>query len=111
MGLFIIRVLLTDFLGNKYMKTKLLKKVRKRYEITKVYSYSNVCSKNWKEFCDGIGFPFYYVKDNDDGYGCRNHGFRHFPDAIEYIRRLIRAEYTEKKTRITKAKEEKVWYK
>lgn len=93
------------------MKTKLLKKVRKRYTILKICSYANTANPSWKSYCDSIGMPFYYVKDLDSTCGFRNRGYCLYEDAFSYLQRIIHADYYENKKRIIPAKIEKVWYK
>lgn len=92
------------------MKVKLLKKVRKRYTIIKISSYSNTSSSTLIKFCDEIGMPFFYFKDLDSPYGYRNSAHIKYSDALLRLTNVIHSDYYKNRKRKTKAREEKVWY-
>ncbi len=45
------------------MKAKLLKKVRKRYSITKVEDLGSHPPEILKDYAEHLGLPFYYLED------------------------------------------------
>jgi len=92
------------------MKVKLLKKVRKRYAITKVDSLaSNACS-TYKAATEEFGLPFYIFRDKEDDFGLYTRYFGALDDAYDYLKRSILADYREK-FRHKDGKETKVWWK
>lgn len=95
------------------MKTKLLKKVRKRYEILKVKV------EPWMSEGDSI-FQVYYCCKNEDGYCfvlCDNHNRRFdeycksYSKAISHLKKWIIYDYKDtSKKRRNGTKIEKLWY-
>lgn len=85
------------------MKTKLLKKVRKRYEIVKVV-------KN--DIPDMMFYstevPFFIVRDVDSLN--RAYAYKEYINAFEVLLEMIRKDYSSKMNRKERYKELKVWY-
>ena len=89
------------------MKTKLLKKIRKRYSITRIDSIANNTDYVWKKYSQNIGFPLYYVMDDHNDY--YNEGFRTYKESYEYLLKLIKNSYYKYSTH-GENKSEKVWW-
>ena len=92
------------------MKVKLLKKVRKRYEITKVIKISNsgdtlFYNKSKEKF----GLPFFVFRDNTDSFDLRTESFKTLEEATANVLYRTRIDYT-KIVRPQRTIEEKVWY-
>lgn len=94
------------------MKVKLLKKVRKRYTVTRVDQISLKQEHDqgfYKESKDKYGLPFFVFRDNNDDYGLRRCSFGTKENAIkEVLERIIRDYTTIVKKR--EGKESTVWY-
>lgn len=92
------------------MKVKLLKKVRKRYEIVKVTKVSS-STEMWNDFyrdCEkDMGLPFFILQDARDSW--RTRCYKDQSKAYEILAKWIRSDY---KYSIKKdeTKEEVVWY-
>lgn len=93
------------------MKTKLLKKVRKRYEISKVTKVSS-STEMWNRFlkdCEkDFGLPFYVVSDNEDSW--RTRVYKDYDTAYTTLKKFIRSDY-EYVIKKDQTKQEKLWYK
>ena len=92
------------------MKVKLLKKVRRRYEIekiTKVSSSNEIWNGFYKDCEKDFGLPFFVLSDNNDSWRTTAHGT--FEKAYERLRKNIRNEYTHK-IKKDETKWEVVWY-
>lgn len=79
------------------MKVKLLKKIRKRYEIEKVTKVSSSTEMwNWwyKDCEKDLGLPFFVLSDNNDSWRASAH--RTYEKAYERLRQNIRTDYTHK---------------
>jgi len=88
------------------MKVKLLKKVRKRYEIVRIDQLSNKPEKSlgmfelvWQRCLNECkkrhGIPFYVAKDNDqlNAFYC---GHKEYDQVLEELRTKIRFDYAPK---------------
>ena len=91
------------------MKTKLLKKVRKRYEIVKVTELSS-SHEMWNTFnMDSerkFGLPFFILRDLNDSW--RDRSAKDIDVLLETLQEWIRFDYA--KTKKSKHIEEKVWH-
>lgn len=92
------------------MKTKLLKKIRKRYEIVKVTKVSSSTEMwNWfymdceKEF----GLPFFVLEDNADSW--RTRAFTTQEKAYDQLRKWIKSDY-EYHIKKDESKTTKIWH-
>lgn len=87
------------------MKTKLLKKVRKRFEILEITKVND--TSLWYYSSDSI-YPYYLLLDNENDYATVK--IATYDATIEYLRLRIRKEYFKysKKSRMIY---KKVWYK
>jgi len=88
------------------MKTKLLKEIRKRYSIERIDSIANNSDYYWKDYCDSMGFPFYYFMDSHNEF--RDLGFKIYPEAYEHLLKRIKIDYSKYSTHGVN-KQEKVW--
>lgn len=78
------------------MKTRLLKKIRKRYTITIIEELaSNECDF-YKSAKKEYGLPFFVLEDNKDPLGMFTEHFKTFEEAKERLYRCIIANYNEK---------------
>jgi len=91
------------------MKVKLLKKIRKRYEITKVEDIGTDPSWRYKTASKKYGLPFYGIYDNEDSNCTEFFADEELDKAIEKIREWIRSEYTHK-IKGRKGKYKKAWH-
>jgi len=85
------------------MKTKLLKKIRKRYSII---LYTEIKDPN--SWLYKVETPFYRVIDKDDLANTKL--FYTYEEAYCYLRKLIRLEYYSSIKRNRGDKGQKVWY-
>lgn len=93
------------------MKVKLLKKIRKRYEIVKVTSVSprgNNWSSPYNDWETKLGLPFYVLSDNQDSLGYRVFACSNLCTAIKTLSAWIKKDYA--RTKNIKTIEGKVWY-
>lgn len=88
------------------MKVKLLKKVRKRFQIFRIDEIASNSTKLQRECVKDWGLPFYQIKDTEDIY---SHYCRDSITAINKIREYIRKEYTEE-FKHKPEKKVKVWH-
>lgn len=89
------------------MKTKLLKRVRKRYVIEKIITPPNV-SCLVRDYYETYNCPFYILKDNDD-----NWRFVPSLDLSLLQNRLmswIFSDYSSKRKKYKKGNREVIWY-
>ena len=91
------------------MKTKLLRKVRKRYVIIK-YDKLDYNTDTWLlESAKKFGLPFYLVEDLEDSYRIET-VHQNFEDAMARIVELIRSDYGYKFNHSNRNGCKKVWY-
>lgn len=90
------------------MKTKLLKKVRKRYSITCIEKCAANADARLIDIYDHFKLPFYYVADSWNDWN--NRGYLTFEESYSYLKKLIYNSYRKTKTRNSKAIETKVWW-
>lgn len=90
------------------MKTKLLKKIRKRYEITRVTAPILNPDNPYFE----VKTPFYIIRDTNSEYRAMFSTTKELVECIECVREWIRADYYRTKTNRRKEPAvQKVWYK
>lgn len=92
------------------MKTKLLKKVRRRYFITKINSLSLSEGEVLLAISNEFGFPFYIVGDNRSVLGLRDKYYKTYNECIESLLEMIVHDYSDAVGR-TKTTSTKVWWK
>ena len=92
------------------MKVKLLKKIRKRYEITKVEELGTDPGRNYKWGAENFGLPFYMLWDTTDHYA-QPEFFRdgELDVALERLMVWIRHNYAHKVKKM-ETKTKKAWY-
>lgn len=91
------------------MKTKLLRKVRKRYQIYKVYSL-NYNDSNFYHYNKKLyGLPFYVLIDKKDSDNFKRMASSDYYILLDYLQRMIKLDY-EKIVRKTKREQVKVWH-
>lgn len=88
------------------MKTRLLKKIRKRYSITRVDSLSSKPISWEKAYKDELGLPYHKLYDSEDEY---LDIFKTYDACYEILKKWIIKDYGEK-FRHKPGKETKVWY-
>jgi len=88
------------------MKTKLLKQIRERYSIDKIISIAKKTDSIRTDYCNHMGFPFFWVNDNKNEHASR--GFKLYEDAYTYLKKQISKEYYMYSTHGSD-KKEKVW--
>lgn len=95
------------------MKTKLLKKVRKRYEIIRIDELSNRANRSFIEFKNKYGLPFFQIIDNEYEYEFYEFYLCYtYKEALNKLIELIHTRYVDKMRFKTKRnKTSKVWYK
>lgn len=77
------------------MKTRLLKKIRKRYTITRIDEIaSNACS-SFRDAKKLLGLPFYVLEDSADEYGSRTDLFGDIKKAKKKLCMWIDIDYSE----------------
>jgi hypothetical protein len=76
------------------MKTKLLKKVRKRYEIVRVDRLATDCCQWLDDMAELYGLPFFLIKDLSDDWRGRK-AFGNFKDAQQGLINWIKSDYRE----------------
>lgn len=89
------------------MKTKLLKKIRKQYEIVKVEKIASDAGSAQQNMVEEYGLPFYILYDYTTGWGdkyCKDYN-----DAHEKLMDKILNRYSEK-FRHNDGVYKKVWY-
>ena len=91
------------------MKHKLLKKVRKRYSITRIDKLASNAGNVYTYCADTLGLPFYVLEDAVDWTGIHTKFYETFDDAREHLCRWIVADYGEK-FRHKPGKQVKVWW-
>lgn len=87
------------------MKTKLLKKVRKRYTIT---MYTKLDNPNF--YLYGHSVPVWRVEDNENDYVSSKIA-NTYDEAHAMLIQMIRSAYKSKMNRQNRQTEETVWYK
>jgi hypothetical protein len=89
------------------MKTKLLKKIRKRYSITRIDNVTYKSNDLIYELSLQYNTPFFIVEDDENEYNFN--GCQTFEEARNYLYNMIRNQYVHdfKDNRI---KKEKVWW-
>jgi len=85
------------------MKVKLLKKVRKRYEIVKV-----VKNDNPNSYMYGRKVPFFVVREIGSWY--REYLYDEYESARQVLLEMIRKDYSDKMNKKERYKEVKVWH-
>jgi len=91
------------------MKTRLLKKVRKRYTITKIDELASNAGNVYEAVKEEYGVPFYVLDDAQDGFGIHTKFFKTFDEAREKLCKCIASDYREK-FRHKDEKSSKVWW-
>jgi hypothetical protein len=99
------------------MKVKLLKKIRKRFEIVRIDELASNAPHILKYFKSDHGLPFFYVMDNDlfdimddcEDLRWREKGFKNVNDAKDYILKRILYKHSEQ-FRHKDGKQTKVWW-
>jgi hypothetical protein len=89
------------------MKTKLLKKVRKRYSITEVTKLASHDTDFYSDFAKKYGLPFYVVNDSNSEYRLRI--YKEFEGARRRIIDMAICDY-ENRIKNKPRKEQKIWY-
>ncbi len=90
------------------MKTRLLKKIRKRFSIIRIDELASDDIQTFHDNAKVLGMPFFQFKDRwDFGYGSRY--FRTFEEAKAHLYKRITQEYSEK-FRHKDGKETKLWW-
>lgn len=92
------------------MKTKLLKKVRRRYSITRIDSLATNASCVLTANSAKFGFPFYVVNDHNHLCLMRSMCHKTYNQCIESLLDMIVHDYSDIVGR-TKADSTKVWWK
>jgi len=88
------------------MKTKLLKKIRKRYSIERIDSISRD-NQMWKDTYSHLKLPFYYFVDNYNDW--HNAGFKTYEKAYSNLVDRINIDYS-KYAKRNNNKSEKIWW-
>ena len=91
------------------MKVKLLKKVRKRYSITRVDELASNAGECYCHIAKSYGLPFFVLNDNEDCFGWRDGYYKTLDEAITRLSKVIQKDYGEK-FRHSDGKQTKVWY-
>ena len=91
------------------MKVKLLKKVRKRYSITRVDKLASNSGDVYSKIAETKGLPFFVLIDNEDSFCWRTRYYKTFDEAKANLWLWILHAYGEK-FRHKDGKEIKVWY-
>ena len=86
------------------MKTRLLKKVRKRFQILEITKVNDISIWHYSSTSE---YPYYIVIDNENTFATTKN--LNFDDAINYLMYIIRKNYFQysKKSR---TEYKKVWY-
>lgn len=92
------------------MKTRLLKKVRRRYSITRIDSLSTNADCILIANSYELGFPFYIVNDHHHLYHIRSKCHKTYNECIESLLEMIVHDYSDAVGR-TKTTSTKVWWK
>jgi len=91
------------------MKTKLLKKIRKRYSIERIDSLSDYEKIHWAFYNSKARFPIFYFIDNQDDY--HNWAYEAFGKAYDKLLERIKVDYSKySKNKLKQSKSEKVWW-
>ena len=77
------------------MKVKLLKKIRKRYIITKVEENASNAGDVYKAVEKEFGLPFYVLEDSYDDWGLYTKFFKSFEEARDKLVKWIINDYKE----------------
>lgn len=91
------------------MKTRLLKKIRKRYKIIRIDEIASDANPTLTAMKRVYSVPFYKLSDGDDDYGICTEFFKTFEEARERLCEWIICDY-EEKFRHRDEKSSKVWY-
>jgi len=78
------------------MKTRLLKRIRKRYAITKVDKLASDACHPHTAAKSVYGLPFYVLEDDEDKYGFFTKYFKTFEEARKKLCQWIIIDYGEK---------------
>jgi hypothetical protein len=78
------------------MKTKLLKKIRKRLSIIRIDKLASDAGETLQDNAKIFGMPFFQFKDSWDSWGYYSRCFRTFEEAKEFLWKYIIKEYSEK---------------
>ena len=91
------------------MKTKLLKKIRKRFTITKVHQLASNACPTYKAAEEEFGLPFFVLTDKEDAFGLFTRFYGTYEESVEKLNVWIISSYGEK-FRHKDSKESKVWW-
>jgi hypothetical protein len=91
------------------MKTKLLKKIRKRYQIIKITQLAFDDDQGLKNFVRRNKLPIYQLIDNKSMYLRSENYFAEYDDAYKKLQKWINEDYYHK-IKSTSRKQKKVWY-
>lgn len=91
------------------MKTRLLKKVRKRYSIIRIDEIASNASDVHRYLASEYGLPFYEVREPESVLCQNDRGFKTYIEAFDYLKKLILKQYSEQ-FRHKSGKETKVWW-
>jgi hypothetical protein len=78
------------------MKTKLLKKIRKRYTIIKIDELASNACNFYKDAKNEYGFPFFVLRDNKNNWELLSQCSKDFKEARENLCKWIISDYSEK---------------
>ena len=92
------------------MKTRLLKRVRKRFVIKKITDIGTQPTPLHKHGAKEFGLPFYTIKDDNGSIFAKSACAGDYDSALNILQSMVVDEYHEK-FRGRKAKSETVWYK
>jgi hypothetical protein len=91
------------------MKVKLLKKIRKRYSITRIDTLASNEGEIYSWYAINWGLPFFVLDDNEDCFGVRTKFYKTYDSTRAKLCKWIIADYTDK-FRYIDGKQTKVWY-
>lgn len=77
------------------MKVKLLRKIRKRYKITKIDENASNVSDSYKAVEAEFGLPFYVLQDTHDKWEFYTICFKTFDEARDKLSKWIVSDYGE----------------
>ena len=93
------------------MKTKLLRKVRRRYSITKYTEVNTIGSVLHEVWIHNDCKPFYFIEDTRESLGLRSTVRCKYEDALNYLKSMITNDYRVKVKGEPVDNKEKAWYK
>lgn len=91
------------------MKTRLLKKIRRRFSIIRIDELASDAGETLRHNAKTFGMPFFHLKDSWDSWGYCSIYFRTLEEAKTHLCKRIVKEYSEK-FRHKDGKETKVWW-